>query len=145
MAGRLEIFVLDERCGQYKKTVERIGKKIIIYLKKDKSVVRVYLVSGKLMRSINKRFLGKDRDTNILSFEEKGSPDFFDFGKLTKDREKMAGEIYLSPGYIARHKEDINHLLVHGILHLFGYDHKAKGDTIKMENLEKRIKKALNL
>lgn len=145
MAGRVDVFVLDKRYGQYKKIVGLIGKKVISYLKKNNSVIQIYLVPGRLMRSINKRFLGKDRDTNILSFDEDGSPDFFDFGELTKKGGKMAGEIYLSPGYISKHKEDVSHLLIHGILHLFGYDHKAKGDTIKMENLENHIKKALHL
>jgi ssRNA-specific RNase YbeY (16S rRNA maturation enzyme) len=49
------------------------------------------------------------------------------------------GEIYLNPDYIKRRGEDLNYMIIHGFLHLLGYDHKRTNDRIKMEKEEKRL------
>jgi rRNA maturation RNase YbeY len=47
------------------------------------------------------------------------------------------GELYLNPGYIAKHGEDMRSMVIHGFLHLLGYDHKRQVDYQKMEKREK--------
>ena len=72
------------------------------------------------MRKINRKFKGKNRPTNVLSFEaEKGSlrPD------LGNER-RFLGEIFLAPDYIRARGEDLGFLFIHGFLHLLGYTHK---------------------
>lgn len=56
---------------------------------------------------------------------------------------KFLGEIYLNPEYIKKHREDIRLMLVHGFAHLLGYDHKNKGDRIRMENKVGKLLKLL--
>jgi ssRNA-specific RNase YbeY (16S rRNA maturation enzyme) len=46
------------------------------------------------------------------------------------------GEIYLNPRFIAAHNQQFDHLLIHGFLHLVGYDHVHEDDRIRMEALE---------
>lgn len=53
--------------------------------------------------------------------------------------ERFLGEIHLNPGYIQSHGEDFDLMLVHGFLHLLGYDHKEDKDARKMEETEKMI------
>jgi len=60
------------------------------------------------------------------------------------DREgRYLGEIYLNPDYVKRHKENLIFMLVHGLLHLLGYDHIGKNDRIKMERKEHFLLKKL--
>ncbi len=53
--------------------------------------------------------------------------------------EKYLGEIYLNPDYISARKENFDHMLIHGFLHLLGYDHILDPDASKMESLEKEL------
>lgn len=58
-------------------------------------------------------------------------------------KEKFLGTIYINPEYIAAHGEDFDHMLIHGFLHLLGYDHKKDEDAKKMEMLEKELFKLI--
>lgn len=115
------------------------AKKVLKYLKENNLVFEVFVVSEKKMEALNAKFRGKRESTNVLSFEIKDWPEV----KLKDEKIRFVGEIYLSPEYIQKKRESFEKMLVHGILHLLGYDHRQKGDTIKMENLEKKIAKKL--
>jgi probable rRNA maturation factor len=54
-------------------------------------------------------------------------------------KETYLGEIYLNPDYIKEKGEDFDYMLIHGFLHLLGYDHKKDEDALKMEKLEKEL------
>jgi rRNA maturation RNase YbeY len=49
------------------------------------------------------------------------------------------GEIYLNPKYIEEHEENLVFMLIHGFLHLLGYDHIKKSDRIAMEKREQEL------
>lgn len=49
------------------------------------------------------------------------------------------GEIYLNPKTIKNQSESLSYMLIHGFLHLLGYEHQSKNDTIAMETLEQRL------
>lgn len=53
------------------------------------------------------------------------------------------GEIYLNPTYIAAHGENFEYMLIHGFLHLLGYDHIQKNDRMVMEAQEQKLLRAL--
>jgi probable rRNA maturation factor len=98
------------------------------------------------IREINAEWRGKDKATNVLSF-----PAFpVTPGKMPGP---MLGDIVIARETLEREAEDLEkpfedhltHLMVHGFLHLFGYDHIEKDEAEKMEALETRILAGLGL
>lgn len=121
---RIDVILLDKQAKNYEAEVRKMARQLAGLLIK-KGTLEVYLVSFKRMRHLNKMFQKKDKSTNVLSFPKpKNFPG------------KMIGEVYLDPIYIRRHGEDLALMLVHGVLHILGYDHKKRSDRIKMEKRE---------
>lgn len=120
----------------YKKLEPRIKTmtiKLLNLTKKSSFFVSVYLVDNTTMRNLNRRHRRQNKVTNVLAF-----PAPKDF-RLPPKTPNALGEIYLAPDYIKKEGADPILLLVHGFLHLLGFDHIKKNDRIKMENLEARL------
>ncbi len=105
-----------------------------------KGTVNVLLKTSAEMKSLNRRFRGKDKPTDVLSF-----PAEPDAGK------QLAGEIAIS-AEIASHNahalghspaEEVKILVLHGVLHLRGYDHQC--DNGQMARREKHMRAKLHL
>ncbi|MCL4405554.1 MAG: rRNA maturation RNase YbeY [Patescibacteria group bacterium] len=103
------------------------------YFKSPHLKVEVYLIDKRKMRELNRVFRGVDKPTDILSFESPSG-----FPQLSKT-EKAVGQIYLCPTYIKSHTVGIERLVVHGLLHLLGFDHDKEHARIRMQNLEFKI------
>ncbi len=99
----------------------------------------VLLADDDAVRALNHRFRGKDRPTNVLSFPvgndgpvmAGGEPR--PLGDVVLAYETVAGEA------IEQHKamhHHVSHLVIHGILHLLGYDHDNDDDADQMEACE---------
>lgn len=91
------------------------------------------------IQELNKRWRDKDKPTNVLSFPG-SDPDGEVYGPLLGDivfayetvrREAVDMEIDF--------KDHLTHLMVHGVLHLFDYDHQDDDEAKAMEQLEQRI------
>lgn len=132
MANKVLVFCLVKDQAVAEKVVRKVGVRILKILKKRKLQLQIFLVDGRRMRLLSRRFLGKDKRTNVLSFEATEWPSI-------DETYKELGEVYLDLGYIRNHGEDWRYLLVHGILHLMGYDHRNKGDTIRMKKKENQV------
>ena len=111
----------------------------------------ILLAGNAKVRQLNLDFRGIDKTTNVLSF-----PQFSQ--KEIKRREKQnavieIGDIALAYQYIAAEAKNENkplldhvtHLIIHGLLHLFGYDHGLRRNARRMEKTEIQIMKALGL
>jgi len=108
----------------------------------DAGPSEVYLVvtDDEVIRTLNRDFLGKDRPTDVLSF-----PD----GDLLPNGRTLLGEIVVSLDTARRQAEDAGHdevrelaeLVLHGTLHLLGYDHA--GDQGEMNRLELDLREEL--
>lgn len=131
----VSVKALSKRYSGLERKVLRNSEKVLKYLKRENSVLEVFIVSEAKIKSLNSKFRGGNKSTNVLSFELKDWPTAAWKGKKIKP----VGEIYLSPDYISRKEESLERMLTHGILHLLGYDHQGKGDSIRMEKLEKRV------
>ena len=116
------------------KKLNLIIQKSFVFLKIKKGYTDIHLVPEKEIQRLNKTFRGKDKPTNVLSFQY---PSFFPQPKKGK---KFLGEIYLCPKYIRDHKENIEFMTIHGLLHLLGFDHVKYSDRMRMERLEKRLR-----
>lgn len=127
----IRIEVIDKTLQVYKPVLVKKGKQIAALLKIRKPI-DVFLVGGEAMRRLNKKYRKKDKSTNVLSFV---SPLNFPTDTL--------GEIYLDPKYIEKKNEDLAFMLLHGVLHILGYDHIRKSDRIIMEKKEKLLMKKL--
>jgi probable rRNA maturation factor len=104
----------------------------------------VVFVSDRKMRELNKQFRGKNSTTDVLSFPFEA--DEFDSG------EDFLGDIVISIEQAARQSEEnglsleteIKQLILHGILHLCGYDHETDSGEMNRLELEYRDKLKIN-
>ena len=96
------------------------------------------------VRALNAEWRGKDKPTNVLSFPL-AEPD--ELGRLSDEGpELMLGDIVLAHGVCVREAAEkaipverhAAHLLVHGTLHLLGYDHQDDETAAEMESREAR-------
>ena len=105
-----------------------------------RSMVNVLLTSSAEMKSLNRRFRGNDVPTDVLSFS--GQPDA---------QRQFAGEIAISAEIATKNARTLGHspadevkiLVLHGILHLRGYDHEC--DNGEMATREKLLRAKLRL
>lgn len=97
--------------------------------------VTILLTDDESVRELNAQFRGQDKPTNVLSFPAPDNP------------ERFAGDIALAYGVCAREAVDqgktlaqhLQHLTVHGVLHLLGYDHIGNDEAEVMEGLERAV------
>ena len=107
------------------------------------SELSVVFTDDAAIRALNAGWRGKDQATNVLSFPA--------FPTGWSVLPPMLGDIVLAAETVAREAEaegkplenHINHLLVHGFLHLVGHDHEEDGEAEAMEAAERRILAAL--
>jgi len=96
--------------------------------------IALMLTGDSEMQALNKRFRSKDMSTNVLSFPSGEENDFL--GDIALARETCVREAALKEISISDH---VAHLIVHGMLHLIGYDHQIEGDAEAMERREAEI------
>jgi probable rRNA maturation factor len=119
-----------------------ISEKILRYLELKNVNLSVIITDNAYIRNINKKYRGKESPTDVISFAYREDP----FPEIGIEREEL-GDIYIS---IEKAKEqavdygndlhgEMKRLLVHGILHLIGYDHEKDEDALKMDSLEEKI------
>lgn len=98
----------------------------------------ILLTDDRTQHELNKKWRNKDKSTNILSFPqlEPFAPLEGLIGDLSLAQETVMGEVTaLGVGFDAH----FTHLLVHGTLHLCGYDHESDEQALVMEGLETDI------
>jgi probable rRNA maturation factor len=104
------------------------------------ATVCIALSSDLNVQKLNTTFRGKDKPTNVLSFPAPPMPMDMPFPRQLGDV-VLAIETILSEA----HEQDIKpthhlqHLVVHGLLHLLGFDHETDSDAEAMEALETEI------
>jgi len=92
----------------------------------------VVLADDELQRQLNRDYRGRDKPTNVLSFD--GAPAAL--GDVVLALETVAAEAQQQGKRLADH---VAHLVVHGVLHLMGYDHEKQSEASRMERLEIEI------
>ncbi len=96
------------------------------------------LADDALQRRLNHDYRGRDEATNVLSFE--GAPAAL--GDVVLALETVAAEAENQGKSLADHAA---HLVVHGVLHLMGYDHESRAEGRRMEQLEIAILAGLGI
>ena len=106
--------------------------------------VSIKLTDDDEVRRLNAQYRGKDRPTNVLSFPMV-QPDLLDAMSNSDDGEVLLGDIVLAHGVCAGEAAGkgvalathATHLIVHGMLHLLGYDHLVDAEADAMETIER--------
>lgn len=110
-----------------KKFLERITKRILKFLEIKVVEISIVLVGDAKIRELNKKYRRKNKVTDVLAFDY--------------------GEIFICLPQVKKQAEQLRHsfkkelaiLLIHGLLHLAGYNHKTKKDFNKMIKKQEEI------
>lgn len=111
----------------------------------------VRLTTDDEVKALNARWRGKDKPTNVLSFSQLDPEELDHIGPVGP--ELLLGDIVLARGVCEREAEEkgvpleehATHLLVHGTLHLLGYDHHDDFSADEMEGREIRALERLGI
>lgn len=128
----LEVYYKDIK-RYYKKTLE------VLNVKEDKEVSLI-ICGNKRIHTINREYRNIDRPTDVISFAEIDADD--EFGDHS-----YLGDIFINVDRVKSQAKDYGHsekrefcfLFVHGMLHLFGYDHMNEKDEKVMFPLQDKI------
>jgi probable rRNA maturation factor len=103
----------------------------------DSAELSIVLGDDALVHALNRQWRGQDKPTNVLSFPAApatvppGAPRLL--GDVVLAFETLSAEATAQDKPLAHH---LRHLVVHGVLHLMGFDHEAAGEAARMEALE---------
>ena len=127
-------------CSWNLKKINNIVETVTKTEKKLKKGIEIVVVGDKRIKNLNRVYRGVNKPTDVLAFcwEEEN--------KFNND---ILGQVYISYPQIKRQakkfkvsiKEEFTRILIHGLLHLVGYDHMTKSDAKKMFNLQEKLLK----
>jgi len=106
---------------------------------KSGSSATIAFVSDKTIRQLNRQFRGVDKATDVLSFPTDDG-DAFNLGDIAISVETAAAQAKENG---LTFDEEVAQLILHGLLHLSGYDHES--DNGEMNRLELRLRKKLGI
>lgn len=115
--------------------VKKSVLRIMAYLGCSEQELSVVFSNDRLLQELNRTYRHKDRPTNVLAFPQ--SPTY-----ANEPASTMLGDVIVSLPTAAREAHDLNqsleerviYLLLHGILHLLGYEHE--GSTAQRRHME---------
>lgn len=119
--------------------IKKLGKKPV-----DLTIV---LTDDAGIKKLNRTYRGKNKPTNVLSFP------MLDWDDVKADPQPHLGDVVIAYETIRREadaqgkslKAHLLHMVVHGTLHLFEYDHMTEDEAARMERLEVLILKAIGV
>ena len=108
----------------------RAAKAALAAVHEGPAEISLALADDAAVRVLNRDYRGKDKPTNVLSFESGERP--------------FLGDVVLALETVLAEAEDqgkpaadhFTHLVVHGVLHLLGHDHETRAEARRMESLE---------
>ena len=110
--------------------------------------VSIVLANDMFMTHLNKLYRNQDVPTNVLSFPNA-------CGQIEENASVHLGDVVLAletcyrefdeSKYLGEFSDHICHLVIHGVLHLLGYDHETKKDAYEMEGVEIKLLKKLGI
>jgi probable rRNA maturation factor len=121
----------------------RLARAILSNVGEASAELGILFVGDQRMRGLNHRYRGKDRTTDVLAFSMRGGP---------HSSSHLLGDVVIAVPTAARqakqgHRsldEELTVLLVHGILHLCGYDHeRSEKEARRMHRRERMILRSI--
>ena len=119
--------------------------------KAEKFELSMKLADNETVHQLNKQYRGKDYPTNVLSFEEDLDDEFADF--MDEEEFTYIGDIIFAVPVVEQQAKEQNkpvaehfaHLVVHSVLHVFGFDHIDEKEAEIMEDIEIKILQRLEI
>jgi probable rRNA maturation factor len=116
--------------------IKRTIKRVLKASGCDKKELSVLFTDDTYIAELNKRYRGKDKPTNVLAFPMDDDPSGVESG--------MLGDVVISVDTAIRESAEsgeflndaINRLLIHGLVHLFGYDHERSREDERIMSKE---------
>jgi probable rRNA maturation factor len=133
-------------------TLKEIAQKILEAEKQKDTFLSIALVGPGRIRKLNKKYRGKNRITDILSFPS-GKLDLSKPFSQDLKRAEGLGEVVICPRIVKKNsqrlnlnfEQELNRCLIHGVLHLLGYEHEKDAKSAqKMQEREEFYLKILN-
>jgi len=129
------------------KKLELINRKNKLY-RKNILICSLLLSETNEIKKLNKKFRNKNKSTDVLSFPfyEKNILNY----KISREKEIYLGDIIINLNKIKnkdnklKFKHELNKLWIHGLIHLFGYNHKKNRDFYIMDKIEKKYLEYIN-
>ena len=124
-----------------KDELESVVRRVLRILKAGNAGAGVFLLLGGEMKRLKEKTTGKSarKTPDVLSFV---NPEDFPH---PEEKGKILGEIYVNSEVARRDPARASFLAIHGLLHLLGYSHSRKSDTLKMEKLESKLMRKLKI
>lgn len=124
--------------------VERAVAATLAAFEPEPTELSVVLSDDATVQALNREHRGKDYPTNVLSF-----PPAF----VPPDGPRPLGDVILALGTVLREAgeqdkaavDHLTHLVVHGVLHLSGFDHETEAEAEEMEDLERVVLAGLGI
>ena len=141
-----EWYLVDNNIeGVCQQTITKVFENEVIPFRSSKREIGLLLTTNDRMLNLNNLYRKKDTPTNVLSFPS-GSQHFdeipFFLGDIAIGYSITLEESIKANLTILNHMQ---HLLVHGCLHLLGFDHEDANEAEEMERIEIKILKKLNI
>lgn len=118
--------------------VAKVAEAVLLLYKKQRLELSIAFVGDRVMARLNQQYRGKLGPTDVLSFEGEGSElgeVIIDFQQIKRQAERL--------GHSA--KKELIFILVHGILHLLGYEDDTEQKRLAMIRLGEDVIKKINL
>lgn len=138
-----KVLGLEERCQRVAAIALSTGAALCEDLPLDRAEMSLVLADDAMVRELNRQYRGQDKPTNVLSFaalDDEDAPETEDGPLLLGDviiaYETTAAEAEAEDKALSDH---LSHLVVHGVLHLLGFDHMEEDEAQEMEGLESSI------
>jgi len=123
----------------------KLSRAVLDRIEQEDANLTITFLRDRAMRRLNRDYRGMDKPTDVLSFAYHEAGD----GIVEQGGQRHLGDVVISVETAARYagelgltfEREIQHLVIHGTLHLAGYDHET--DQGEMNRLEKRLRKEL--
>ena len=157
----IEISLIDplwlEAVPQAEELVRKAGSSAFVRADLDPRLawraleLSIVLADDATVHELNRTFRGKDRPTNVLSFANEEAAE--ELKLAPADQPCLLGDVVLARGVTLDEalqqgktvQDHLVHLVVHGVLHLLGYDHEEDSEAKTMEALERSILSELGI
>jgi len=118
-----------------RKGIQKVIKHVAQFLKRDKMIIGLAFLSEGKMEVVNKKYHHSSGPTDVLSFT------------YSVDRSIIEGDILICPTYTKKlakqnksdYYQELQRLLIHGVLHLAGYDHFTDREEKRMFRIQEKL------